>query len=137
MYAVPEGAAEVRHDALQPGVYEQDSFVVTEQYPGTSVLEHYGVVFANWRACYGTERDWFSFPDQSGAEPQFIHELVRHWASPRNDEVVTLVLRYTSPGLESRTAPINHRQLVALARLSVPDAEKQLVQIGVTCEKGT
>jgi hypothetical protein len=136
MYAVPDRASEIRHDVLQPGAYEQDSFFVAEPYPGISVLEHYGVVFSKWRICHGTD-SWLSFPDQSGQEPQFIHQLVRHWASPLNDEVVTLVLRYTSPGLETRTAPVNDRQFVALARLRVPDAEKQLIQIGVKCEKGT
>jgi len=137
MYPVPNGALEVGHVALQPGVYEEDHFFVTEQYPGTSALKHYASIFSHWRACHGAGDEWQSFADASGSEPHFIHQLIRHWVSPHNDVAVTLVLQYVSPGLAVREVPSSERQFVAVARLQHSDAEKDLVELGVNCAKGT
>jgi hypothetical protein len=137
MYPVPKGALEVGHVALQPGVYEEDHFFLTEQYPGTSALKHYASIFSRWRSCHGTDDGWQSFPDASGSEHLFVHQLIRHWVNPHNDVAVTLVLRYASPGLATREVPSSDRQFVAVMRLQHVDAEKQLVGMGVNCAKGT
>jgi hypothetical protein len=50
MYQVPKAALEFRHDAIQAGVYEQDSFVLEERYPGMSAAEHYGRVSRSGRS---------------------------------------------------------------------------------------
>jgi hypothetical protein len=137
MYPVPKGATEVRHVALQPGVYEQDSFFLTERYPGTSALKHYAQIFSRWRSCHGTDDGWQSFGDASQPERVFIHQLIRHWVNSQNDVAVTLALRYESPGLDSREVPSTDRQFVAVLRLQQVDAEKHLVEMGVKCAKGT
>ena len=78
MYPVPKGALEVGHVALQPGVYEEDHFFLTEQYPRTSALTHYASIFSRWHSCHGAGDEWQSFADASGSEPLFIHQLIRH-----------------------------------------------------------
>jgi hypothetical protein len=138
MYPVPEGAVEVGHVALQPDVYEEDLFFLTEQYPGTSALKHYANIFSRWRQCHGTDDGWQSFGDASRPEHVFVHQLIRRWVNPHNDVTVTLALRYESPGLASREHPSSDRQFVAVMRLQQVDAEKRLLQMGVVnCEKGT
>lgn len=136
MYSVPDGASEIGHVALQAGVYEQDHFFLAERYPRTTAVEHYSALFAAWRPCNATD-DWDSYPDVSGAEPRFVHQLIRHWVNPQNDVAITLVLRYTSLGLQIRAVPDNDSQQVLLLRLKRKDAEKGLTEIGAKCEKGT
>ena len=137
MYPVPSGATNVRHVALQPGVYEQDHFFLAERYPGTAAIEHYAAILSQWRHCYIPDRQWESFPDASGAEHRTIHQLTRHWISPNNDAVVTLVLRYESPGLSEREVPTNDRQLVTLIRLRTANPQEHLDHLGATCTKVT
>ena len=136
MYPVPERALDVEHVVLQPGIIEQDHFFLSEKYPGASAVDHYRKVFSKWRLCFWDDRGWSSFGDASGRERRFIHQFVRHWVSPRNDVAVTLMLRYTSAGLEYRAVPDNERQFVVLLRRKSKNAEKALGQIGAKCEKG-
>ena len=136
-YPVPKGASEVGHVALQPGAAEQDHFFLVEKYPGSSAMDHYRKVFAKWRPCYWNEREWSSFADAAGPKPQFIHRLVRHWASAANDVAVTVAIQYTSPGMASRTVPANDRQFVVVAIRKSANAEKDLAEIGAKCEKST
>ena len=63
--------------------------------------------------------------------------MCRHWASPDNDVAVTVAIQYSSPGLERRVAPENDRQFVVVASHKSKNAEKDLVEIGAKCEKGT
>lgn len=137
MYPLPSGATNVGHVALEPGTIEQDHFLVAEKYPGSSAMDHYGKVFSKWRSCYWNDRGWYSFGDASGEKPQFVHQLVRHWVSPRNDVAVTVLIRYTSTGLTYRAAPDNERQSVVVLRRKSKNAEKELGEIGATCDKRT
>jgi len=136
-YPVPKGASEIGHATLQAGVAEQDHFFLIEKYPGSSAMEHYRAVFAKWRPCYWKEREWSSFADAAGSAPQFVHRLVRHWVSPRNDVAVTVAIQYTSPGVAPRTVPANDSQFVVVAIRKSTDAEKNLAEIGAKCEKAT
>jgi len=61
MFPVPTGALELRHVAMQPGVYEQDSFVLDQPYPSTSALEHYERVFSKWQSCSSNGKKWQTF----------------------------------------------------------------------------
>jgi hypothetical protein len=137
MYPVPNGAVEIGHDTLQPGVYEEDHFFLTERYPRSSAQEHYANIFSRWRSCHGTSKGWQSFGDAAGSEHVFVHQLVRYWVNPENNLAVTLVLRYESPGLATRETPSSDRQFVAILRLRQANAEKHLAQLGATCAKGT
>jgi len=133
MYEVPRGALEVRHVALQPGVYEQDSFVLEEPYPSTSALEHYERVFAKWQSCSSKGSQWESFGDVSAPEPKFHHQLIRHWVNPSNNTAIIVALRYSSAGAQFRSAPDNPHQGVFVLRLKVKNAKSALAQTGVIC----
>jgi hypothetical protein len=137
MYPVPKGAVEVGHEVLQPGVYEEDHFLLTEQYPGTTALRHYSHIFAGWRSCHSSDDGWQSFPDASQPEKVFVHQLIRRWVNLQNDERVTLVLSYTSPGLAIRDTPASNQQFVAIVRLRQVVADKYLTEMGVKCANGT
>jgi hypothetical protein len=100
-------------------------------------LASYASVFSRWHSCHGADDGWRSFADASGSEHLFVHQLIRHWVNPHNDVAVTLVLRYASPGLAMREVPSSDRQFVAVVRLQHVDAEKELVESGVNCAKGT
>jgi hypothetical protein len=134
MYSVPNGAVEVAHVVLLPGVGEQDYFWLKEKYPSSSALGYYSRVFSGWRPCYGRQREWWSFGDQSSGEDRFIHQLSRHWVNAANDTAVTLVLKYTSSGLNRRVMPDTDRQFVAVVRYKHRNAAKDLGEIGVKCE---
>jgi hypothetical protein len=133
MYQVPKAALEFRHDAIQAGVYEQDSFVLEERYPGMSAAEHYGRVFAKWQVCTSGASNWDSFGDLESSEPRFVHQLVHYWVSPGNDTAVTLALRYISRGSEFRVAPDSVRQYVLVLRHRVKNAKDWLSKLGAVC----
>jgi hypothetical protein len=135
MYPVPSGAIDPRHSEMRSGVYEEDSYHFTEQYPRSSALDHYAAIFAAWRPCLSSDDGWQSFPDASGPQPRFIHQLIRHWVNSQNDEAVTLVLMYQSPGLTTRDAPSTDDQFVAITRLRHAGADKHFEAMGVNCVK--
>ena len=118
---------------MQPGVYEQDSFVLDQPYPSTSVLEHYERVFSKWQSCSSNGKKWETFGDLSGQSPQFHHQLIHHWINQSNNTAVTVALRYTSAGVEQRVAPDNTRQSVYVLRLKSKTAKSWLEQIGAVC----
>jgi hypothetical protein len=135
MYPVPSGAIDTRHFQIQPGVYEEDSYRFPERYPRSSALDHYAAIFAGWRPCLTGDDGWQSFADASGTQPRFIHQLIRHWVNSQNDEAVTLLLRYESPGLSTREAPSTDDQFVAVTRLRHPGADKHFEAMGAKCVK--
>ena len=137
MFPTPSNAIKPTHDVIVPGVSEQDHFWLSETYPKSSAVEHYRKIFAGWRPCYGRERNWSSFVDRSGEGPRYIHQLLRHWASPANDVAVTLGLRYTSSGLGQRVNPDTDEQSVVLVRIKHSDAVKFLEEMDVKCEKAS
>lgn len=134
MFLVPTGATEVRHTALQPGVYEQDSFVLLEPYPSTAALEHYRRVLQGWTPCPRSGATWQTFGVGTGAEPRYRHQLMQHWVNATNTAAVTITLLYTSIGKQPQGAPDNSQQQVVVLRLVSFDAKSELSQIGVKCE---
>jgi hypothetical protein len=134
MLPVPTGATEVRHTVLQPGIYEQDSFVLSEAYPGETALQHYGRVLQAWQACPRDAAKWQAFADGSGPEPRYHHQLIRHFVNSTNTAEVTLMLRYTSGGKQVQPIPDNSQQHVVVLRLISFDAKSRLATIGVTCD---
>jgi hypothetical protein len=137
MFPMPRDALEPGHDVITPGTYEEDHFFLLEDYPGTSAATHYAKIFARWHPCEAPAAAWQSFGDASQSEPVFIHQLIRRWVNSRNDEVITLVLMYSSPGLSERSTPASNRQFVALTRLRHVDARRHVAEVGGRCAEGT
>jgi hypothetical protein len=137
MYPLPEGAIRPAHVVLHDNRGEQDFFWLEAKFPSTAALDHYGRLFSDWRPCYATERNWWSFADRSRGDGEFIHQLSRHWVNGTNDTSVTLVLKYSSAGAESRIAPATDSQFVVLVRQRRPNAAKRLEEVGVTCATDT
>jgi hypothetical protein len=136
MYPLPPRAREPEHHAIQPGVYEQDSFWVEQAYPSTSVVDHYQKVFAGWLTCSRSDTGWVSYLDARGGERELVHELTRFWINRANDTAITLILRYQSPDSLSATGPNNKQQVVYLLRNRVSDARKAQGELDTTCETG-
>jgi hypothetical protein len=134
MYPLPDGASDVRHVAMQPGTYEQDSFVLQRAYPSVEALSHYQAVFAQWKACIPADPKWLSYPDVSGPEPKYRHHLMRHWVNGSNNVAVTVALLYMSAGSQPRETPDNSNQNVIVLRLKTKNAKSALAQLGVVCE---
>jgi hypothetical protein len=128
MFPLPDGASDVRHVAMQPGTYEQDSFVLQRVYPSVEAMEHYQRVFAQWRACASADPQWLSYGDVSGSEPRFRHQLMRHWVNGSNTIAVTVVLLYVSAGSQSRATPDNSSQSVIVLRWKTTNAKGALAQ---------
>ena len=137
-YALPKGARDVEHSALQPKVREQVAFWIQEGFPSTSAVQHYERVFAGWTPCQKDgDTDWYSFPDARDGHQTFVHELARFWVSPNNGTAISLFLRYESQREPSGGKPDNSRQVVYLVQHRSTNARKQLSEVGVTCDKGT
>jgi hypothetical protein len=134
MYPVPAGASDVRHVAIQPGTYEQDSFVLQRRYPSVEVLDHYQQVFAQWKACTPADARWLSYGDVSGPEPKYRHQLMRHWVNESNNVAVTVVLLYLSAGPQTRETPDNSNQIVSVLQWKTKNAKSAISQLGVVCE---
>jgi hypothetical protein len=137
MFPLPEGAIGATHIVLGADGAEQDYFWIKEKYPSFTALTHYSAVFSGWRQCYGIAREWRSFPEQQTGADLYVHLLVRHWVNKANDTSFSLILRYSSKGLEPRVAPDSDRQYVALVRRTRPNAAEKLEEIGNKCEKDT
>jgi hypothetical protein len=137
MFALPKGAIDASHVVLQPVTAEQDYFWLNDAYPSSSAMDHYTRVFAKWRPCRGSENGWSSFGDHSGLTDQFVHQYVRHWLSRSGDVAVTVLLKYTSPGLGQRERPDSDRQFVVVLRHGGSKLSAELASIGVSCEAGT
>ncbi len=134
MFPVPKGAKGVSHVQLGPDGGEQDYFWLDESYPSTSAIDHYSRLFAKWRPCQLPEKEWSAFGDASSDSPRFIHQLVRQWVSRSNDVAVTVLLRYSSPGLREHIVPDSNRQFVAVIRHRMPNAAQELAKTGAKCE---
>jgi hypothetical protein len=137
MYPVPRDAADFRHTAIQPGVYEQDSFAVAEPYPAASALDHYRRVLSDWIECDYGGPDWTEIEDWSGGERRRVQQRSKAWLSPKNDTFVIVALMYVhhldDPVVRSREMP----QQVYLTRRTTADAADELKGLGVTCGSGT
>jgi hypothetical protein len=136
MYPVPAAAIEPAHAVLQPGSVEQDYFWLNVKYPSSSAVAHYDKIFVGWRRCYSRERQWSSFRDSGSGGDHMIHQLSRSWVNRANDTAVTLLLKYTS-SISAHAGPETNRQFVALVRRLKPNAEQNLGEVGISCERDT
>ena len=134
-FAVPAGAHDVKHVALQPGVAVEDHFFLNEPFPGSSAISHYERVFAEWRPCFWPERDWDVVPDSTVDPPRLLQRKVRYWAAPRNTEWVMVAIQYESPGLADRPVPARDEQQVVLVNRKSQDAISDLELVGAKCEE--
>jgi hypothetical protein len=135
MFPVPKGAEKAAHVVLVPGVAEQDYFWITAEYPATPALEHYSKLFSGWKQCGDPSKGWDGYGDMSHGNNRYLHNFVRHWVSPANDRVVTVLFQYQSKGIESRRMPDNKNQFVAVIQHRAPDASAHLASIDVKCPK--
>jgi hypothetical protein len=137
MYPLPSDAAEFRHTAIQPGAYEQDSFVLSEPYPSASALDHYRRVFSDWTECDYGGADWIEFEDASGGERRRVQQRARAWLSPTNESFVIVALRYVHPLGGAAAVPGGSPQNVDLVRRTTRDAAAELKELGATCGTGS
>jgi hypothetical protein len=137
MYPLPSDAADFRHTAIQPGAYEQDSFVLSEPYPSASALDHYRRVFSDWIECDYGGADWIEFEDASGGERRRVQQRARAWLSPTNESFVIVALRYVRPLGGAAAVPGGSPQNVDLVRRTTRDAAAELKELGATCGTGS
>ena len=123
-YPTPPGARDARHVRLADTGGEQDFFVVSERYPSTAVLERYRKVFSQWTECKPAGGTWQSFGAVSGANPRFVHQILREWVRPDNKSLVTVALFYRSEGAQFRARPDSDTQHVVLIEYATEDARR-------------
>lgn len=133
-YPVPKGAYDVGRASIRPGRTEQDHFSIKLAFPSTVVMEHYRGYFSRFIECRGRGAPWEAGPDASAQRPRFIHQIVRHWVTEDNREVITLAIRYTSAGTEWRDRPDNDVQRVTLLYEKVFDAKRAARSKGSSCD---
>lgn len=136
MFSLPAGAEKAGHVVLQPSIAEQDFFWLQVPYPSVVALDHYSKVFANWRQCTSPDTGWISYGDSAQGANRFIHIRSHFWVSAKDDEAVTLILRYESKGSSFRKVPDNDRQFVAVIHHRIPDAGASVADLGVLCPRG-
>jgi hypothetical protein len=137
MYPLPSDATDFRHVAIQPGAYEQDTFVLSEPYPSVLALDHYRRVFVGWTECDYGGADWIEFEDASGSERRRVQQRARAWLSPTNDTLVIVALRYVHPLGDTVAGGAGSPQIVDLVRRTTRDAASDLKELGVTCGTGS
>jgi len=133
-YPVPEGAYDVGHASIRPGRTEQDHFSIKLAFPSTAVIDHYHGYFWRFIECRGRGAWWEAGPDASAQPPKFMHQMVRHWVTADNRELITLVIRYTSSGAEWKDRPDNDVQHVTLLYEKLSDAKRAARSQGVSCD---
>src|SRR5437879_2710991 len=116
MFPAPTRASGAAHAVIAPGVAEQDYFWLTEAYPSSTAMDHYGHLFEKWHRCRSRQEGWVSFGDLTTRPPRFVHQLARSWVNSSNDTAVTVSLRYQSSGEDARPAPENDHQFVFVLR---------------------
>ena len=133
MFPVPKTAYDVKHVVLKDIGTKQDYYKIKLAYPSMEVVAHYRAMFSGWLEC-SNKRDWESFGDSANGKNEFVHQLIYHWVAPSNDKIVTLGLRYISPGIESRRTPVTNEQLVfLLINEPVENAKAEAEQMGSVC----
>jgi hypothetical protein len=133
MFPVPKAAYDVKHVVLKDVGTKQDYYKVRLAYPSMEVVEHYRALFHGWWEC-SNKRGWESFGDLANGKNEYVHQLIYAWVAPSNDKIVTLGLRYVSPGLESRPKSITNEQLVfVLLNEPVENAKAETEQTGLVC----
>jgi len=133
-YPVPKGAYDVGHASIRPGRTEQDHFSIKLAFPSTVVIDHYRGYFSRFIECRGRGAWWEVGPDASAQPPKFMHQMVRHWVTEDNRELITLAIRYTSAGAEWKDRPDNDVQHVTLLYEKVFDAKRSARSQGSSCD---
>lgn len=133
-YPVPEGAFDVGHASIRPGRTEQDHFSIKLAFPSTAVIEHYRGYFSRFVECRGRGAWWEAGPDAAAQPPKFMHQMVQHWVTEDNREMITLAIRYTSTGAEWKDRPDNDVQRVTLLYEKVFDAKRAVRSQGSSCD---
>jgi hypothetical protein len=133
-YPVPEGAFDVGHAAIRPGRTEQDHFSIKLAFPSTAVIDHYRGYFSRFIECRGRGAPWEAGADTSAQTPRFIHQVVRHWVTEDNREMITLAIRYISAGTEWRDRPDDDVQRVTLLYEKAFDAKRAARSQGSSCD---
>ncbi len=133
VFPVPKTAYDVKHIVLKDTGTKQDYYKIKLAYPSMEVVAHYRTLFPGWWEC-SNKRGWESFGDSANGKNEYVHQLIYHWVAPSNDKIVTLGLRYVSPGLESRQKPETNEQLVfVLLNEPVENAKAETEQTGLVC----
>ena len=133
IFPLPRAAYDVRHVVIENTGTRQDYYKVKLAYPSMEVVAHYRALFAGWSEC-SNKHGWESFGDPANNKKEYIHQLVYEWVPPSNDKVVTLGLRYVSPGIETRQTPSSNEQLVfVLLNEPLPNAKAEMEQEGLVC----
>ena len=133
-YPVPEGGYNVGHASIRPGRTEQDHFLIKLAFPSTAVIDHYRRYFSGFIECRGRGAWWEAGPDPSAHPPKFMHQMVQHWITADNRELITLVIRYTSTGAEWKDRPDNDVQHVTLLYEKLSDAKRAARSQGASCD---
>ncbi|MDH3287662.1 MAG: hypothetical protein OEP48_08075 [Betaproteobacteria bacterium] len=131
---MPESAFNVGHAAIRPGRTEQDHFSIKLAFPSAAVIDHYRGYFSRFIECRGRGTPWEAGPDASTQTPKFVHQMVRHWVTEDNREVITLAIRYTSAGTDWKDRPDNDVQRVTLLYEKVFDAKRAARSEGSSCD---
>lgn len=133
IFPLPKAAYDIRHVVIESTGTRQDFFKVKLAYPSMEVVTHYRALFAGWSEC-SNKRGWESFGDTANNKQEYIHQLIYEWVPPSNDKVVTLGLRYVSPGIATRQTPSTNEQLVfVLLNEPLPNAKAETEQKGLVC----
>jgi len=133
-YPVPAGAYDVGHASIRPGRTEQDHFSIKLAFPSTAVIDHYRGYFSRFIECGGRGAWWEAGGDAYAHPPKFMHQMVRHWVTEDNREMITLAIRYTSTGAEWKDRPDNDVQHVTLLYEKVFDAKRSVRSKGSSCD---
>lgn len=133
MFPVPKTAYDVKHVVLKDIGTKQDYYKIKLAYPSMEVVAHYRALFSGWLEC-SNKRGWESFGDSTNGKNEYVHQLIYHWVAPNNDKIVTLGLRYISPGVESRQTPVTNEQKVfVLVNEPIENAKAEAEKMGSEC----
>lgn len=133
MFPTPRNAEQRGHVVLQPSIAEQDHYFVVEEFPSTTVFDHYNKVFAKWISCKAPHPGWISYGDLSSRSERFIHINTKFWVSKDNKTSITVFLRYESRSADDHVRPDNNRQFVGVLRHRVDDARSLLSTFNAEC----
>jgi len=124
----------VGHASIRPGRTEQDHFSIKLAFPSTAVIDHYRGYFSRFIECRGRGAPWEAGADASAQTPRFMHQMVRHWITEDNREMITLAIRYVSAGTEWKDRPDNDVQRVTLLYEKLFDAKRAARSQGSSCD---
>lgn len=133
MFPVPKAAYDVRHFVLTDAGTNEDAFKIRLAFPSDQVITHYRALFRDWFEC-SSKAGWESFANRANGKPEYIHQVIYHWVAKTNDKVVTVALRYVSPGAKPVKTPATDEQLAfVLLTEPVTSAKDEVERNGYVC----